>query len=146
MGASDHRRHHELWRPEPQGLRVCLRYSTWFSVGLDMSDLEAAEREQLLEIPAFRKHLFRLIQTAGILSGTTNGADGRNLVIEGRRNLGLDILRDVSRGIPCDDPEAALNLLLIQVLREGAQSTPQEKTRGKRSRLSDLDEQEDDRT
>lgn len=108
-----------------------------------MSDLEIAEREQLLEIPAFRKHLFRLIQTAGILSGTTNGADGRNLVIEGRRNLGLDILRDVARGIPCDDPEAALNLLLIQVLREGAQSTPQEKTRGRRSQ--DSDDRNDDR-
>lgn len=111
-----------------------------------MSDIEIAEREQLLALPAFRKHLFRLIQTAGILSGTTNGADGRNLVIEGRRNLGLDILHDAARGIPgCDDPEAALSLLLIQVLREGAQSQPQEKPRGKRNRLSDLDEQESDR-
>lgn len=108
-----------------------------------VSDQETAEREQLLELPAFRKHLFRLIQTAGILSGTTNGADGRNLVIEGRRNLGLDILRDAARGIPCDDPEAALNLLLIQVLREGAQSTPQEKPRGRRSR--DSDDRDDDR-
>lgn len=111
-----------------------------------MSDLDVAEREQLLEIPAFRKHLFRLIQTAGILSGTTNGADGRNLITEGRRNLGLDILHDVARGIPCADPEAALSLLLIQVLREGAQSQPQEKHRGKRNRLSDLDEQEGERT
>jgi hypothetical protein len=99
-----------------------------------MSDkLERAELEALLKLGGFRKFLFRSIQLAGIHAGTTNGADGRNLVNEGRRNLGLDILHDAARGIPVDDPEAAFNLLLIRVLREGAQSTPKEKPRGGRS-------------
>lgn len=108
-----------------------------------MSDkLERAEMAELLKLPAFRKFLFRSIQSAGIFSSTTNGADGRNLVSEGRRNLGLDILHDAARGIPTSDPEAAFMLLSIQVLREGAQSIPEENTRGRRSRHDEDDPDE----
>lgn len=96
--------------------------------------IERTEMEGLLALAPFRKFLFRSIQLAGIFSSTTNGADGRNLVSEGRRNLGLDILHDAARGIPVDDAQAALNLLLMQVLREGAQSTPEDSQRDRRSR------------
>lgn len=106
---------------------------------------ERAEMEALLAMPGFRKFLYRSIQLAGIHVGTTNGADGRNLIAEGRRNLGLDILHDAARGIPVDDTEAAFSLLLIQVLREGAQSIPEEKPRGRRNHNDDRDDTDDRR-
>jgi hypothetical protein len=100
-----------------------------------MSDQEQLDREQLIALPAFLRFLSRSIQSAGIYSGTTNGADGRNLVSEGRRNLGLDILHDAAGAIPLPDPEARLKMLLLSILREDAQSTPPpEKPRGRRSR------------
>lgn len=102
--------------------------------------VERTEMEGLLALPAFRKFLFRSIQSAGIFASTTNGADGRNLVLEGRRNLGLDILHDAARGVPVDDPEAAFGLLLIQILREAAQSKPEENTRAKRTRYDEDDD------
>lgn len=108
--------------------------------------LERAELDALLKLEGFRKFLYRSIQLAGIHVGTTNGADGRNLIAEGRRNLGLDILHDAARGIPVDDPEAAFSLLLIQVLREGAQSTPPEKPHGRRNPDRDDDRDDTDRS
>ena len=109
-----------------------------------MSDkIERAELADLLKLSQFRSFLFRLIQSAGILASTTNGSDGRNLIHEGRRNLGLDILHDAARGMPVDDPEAAFGLLLIQVLREGAQTSPQEKRDGRTGRYKDEPTDED---
>ncbi len=99
---------------------------------------ERADMAGLLALPAFRKYLWRIIQASGIHAATTNGADGRNLISEGRRNLGLDMLRDAARGQPIDDPGNALTLTLIQVLSEEAQSTPAENQRGRRTdRYSD---------
>jgi len=101
---------------------------------------ERADLEALIGQPGFLRFLSRVIQSAGIYAATTNGTDGRYLVSEGRRDLGLNILRDAARGIPLvDDPAGALGLLLIQVLREEAQSTPQEIPRG-RKQSDDTDE------
>jgi hypothetical protein len=108
--------------------------------------LERSELADLLKLPGFRKFLSRAIQTAGIFSQmapTANGTDSRNLFNEGRRSLGLDILHDAARGIPVDDQEAAFGLLMIQVLREAAQ-TPQEQPRGRRSRTDELRDADDE--
>lgn len=92
---------------------------------------EIEDLRQLLAMPAFARFLFRSIQMAGILFPTTDGADGRNLISEGRRSLGLDILRDVERGQP--EPRDLI-VTLTQALLTEAQSKPQEKPRGRRSR------------
>lgn len=98
---------------------------------------DRAEMEMLLKQPAFLKFLARVIQNAGIYSAQTNGADSRHLLMEGRRDLGLTILRDAARGQPTDNAQAAFSLTLIQVLREEAQSTQQEDPRDRRNRTDD---------
>jgi hypothetical protein len=111
-----------------------------------MSDkLEAAEMAELNRLPAFRKFLWRSIQSAGILDYTKPSADGlaeRNLFNEGRRSLGLDILRDAARGMPVDDPQAAFLLLIDQTLREEIQSTPKERHGGRPSRYDEPDDED----
>lgn len=112
-----------------------------------MSDkLEKAELEELIRLPAFRKFLFRTsIQSAGLLDYNAvkaNGSDGRNLEYhEGRRSLGFEALRDAARGIPGVDGDPALWVLFDQVLREGIQSTPQEKPRAKSDRYAETDDE-----
>lgn len=103
---------------------------------------EKLDMEALLALPAFLRFLSRVIQTSEIHSAETNGTDGRHLVSEGRRDLGLNILRDAARGQPVDDPAAAFSMTLIQVLREEAQSAFQETPRARRSRYDD--EESDD--
>lgn len=98
-----------------------------------MSSTELIELQALLALPAFRKFLFRAIQTAGILAPTTNGSDGRNLDFhEGRRSLGFDLLADAARGQPVPDDQGLLTL--HQILREELQQQPEEPKHGKRSR------------
>lgn len=100
--------------------------------------LERLDMEALVKLPAFLRFLSRLIQNAGIHAATTNGTDGRYLVSEGRRDLGLTTLRDAARGIAgVEDAQAAFTLLLIQVLREDAQASPQEAPRDRRTRYDD---------
>lgn len=75
----------------------------------------------LMALPEFRRFLFRSIQLAGILSPTTNGADGRNLDFhEGRRSLGFDILRDADAGQPAPLRHPHSIMTLIAALREEA--------------------------
>lgn len=104
---------------------------------------EKQDMEKLVAEPAFLRFLSRVIQISEIHSATTDGADGRYLVSEGRRDLGLNIIRDAARGMPADDSEAAFKLLLIQVLREEAQSTIQETPIARRRRYHDEDESDD---
>ena len=85
-----------------------------------------ADLADLLERPQFKRFLFRVIQKAGIFNSTTNGSDGRNLVLEGRRTLGLEILAEVDGAQPIPSPLGIPTMTLIQVLREEAQH-PQEK-------------------
>lgn len=105
-----------------------------------MTDQEKADLADLIERPGFRRFLFRAIQTAGIFDATANGSDGRNLYLEGRRSLGLELLREVDAAQPVPSPSGIPILTLIQVLREEAQSTPQERPSGRRNGIyNDLD-------
>jgi hypothetical protein len=88
----------------------------------------------LLERAEFRRFLFRVIQTSGIFTRTTDGSVGRDLAYdEGRRNLGLDILDMAETGQPIPEVHPAGPLLtLIQALREET-SQPTEKPSGRRN-------------
>lgn len=108
-----------------------------------MSDVRTAEMAQLMALPGFRKFLFSLIQRAGVLDYapfSTNGSDGRDLAYyEGRRSLGLDILRDADAAQPAPMRHPNSIMTLMTVLREEAQTTEQEKPRGRPSRYDDDD-------
>jgi hypothetical protein len=92
---------------------------------------EKSDLVDLLARPAFLRLLGRIVQTSGIHAPAGASADLRS---EGRRNLGLDILRDVARGQTHDDPEQAFAATVIQVLAEQVQSAGEEKPRGRSSR------------
>jgi hypothetical protein len=55
--------------------------------------------KQLCAQPPFRRFLLHIVRTAGILSPTA-GASETLPFREGQRSLGLDILREASRGLP----------------------------------------------
>jgi hypothetical protein len=113
-----------------------------------MSDerLRKEDMTALIALPAFRRFLWRVIQTSGILEPTTDGSEGRHLAYaEGRRNLGLEILADAEQGQPVAHPTGIPLLSVIQVLREEVQSTPQENAHGRRyDRNSELNGSDSD--
>lgn len=85
---------------------------------------DETDMAELLELPAFRRFVFKSIQMAGILSAATTGADGRDLAFaEGRRSLGLDILRAVEAGQPAPLRHPLSIMTLIAALREEANPT-----------------------
>lgn len=98
----------------------------------------------LLGRPEFVRFLWRAIQSAGILSRTTDGSDSRDLSYDaGRRNLGLDILSMVEAGQPAAHPDGQPILTLIQTFREEA-NQPQEKINVRRKdRYDDLSDGDD---
>ncbi|WP_066807146.1 hypothetical protein [Sphingomonas asaccharolytica] len=114
-----------------------------------MTDQTDADMKQLMELPSFRRFLFRSIQTAGLLSHTaygTNGSDGRDLAFnEGRRSLGFELLREAEAALsePLRHP---LNIMtLVSVLREEAQTSDQERASGRRyDRYGDSDGNDDE--
>lgn len=90
----------------------------------DMADLMA--------LPAFRKFLWRLIQSAGILQPGTNGTAGRDLnYLEGRRSLGFDALRDAEQAFADDLRTPECILTISALLREAAQPQPKKVTHGR---------------
>jgi hypothetical protein len=99
---------------------------------VSLTDQERADLADLIERPGFRRFLFRVIQKAGIFEATANGTDQRHLVNEGRRLLGLEILREVEAAMPLQSPSGIPSLTVIQVLREEAQSPSKEKPSGRR--------------
>lgn len=106
---------------------------------------DKSDQALLLQRPEYLRFLFRVIQSAGIYQSTTNGADGRNLVSEGRRNLGLEILDMAENGQPItvSHPVGPL-LTLIQVMREETQQPSTEKPNGRRyDRNNDIDDGSD---
>lgn len=101
---------------------------------MNLSDQERADYADLLERPQFRRFLLRVIQLAGIYEATANGSAERTFFMNGRRSLGLDILREVDAAQPVAAPTSTPTLTLIQVLREDAQSHPTERNpRGRRA-------------
>lgn len=82
----------------------------------------------LLALPAFRRFLWRSIQSSGILAQGTSGADGRDLSFaEGRRSQMFAILSDVETGQPQQLRHPHAIMTLIAVLREEANPAPKEK-------------------
>lgn len=101
---------------------------------MNLSDEDKAELADLIGRPGFRRFLFRVIQNAGIFSATANGSEQRTSFNDGRRSLGLDILREVEAAMPLQSTSGIPSLTVIQVLREEAQSPPPERTKsGRRS-------------
>ncbi|WP_333883815.1 hypothetical protein [Sphingobium yanoikuyae] len=93
-----------------------------------MVSSQKQDMAELLALPAFRRFLWRSIQSSGILSQGTSGADGRDLSFaEGRRSQMFAILADVEVG----QPEAARHphniMTILAVLREEANPAPKEK-------------------
>jgi hypothetical protein len=97
-----------------------------------MTDQERADYADLLERPQFRRFLLRVIQLAGIYEATANGSAERTFYTNGRRSLGLDILREVDAAQPLPAPTSTPTLTLIQVHREDAQSQTPERTKSGR--------------
>ncbi|KQN09814.1 hypothetical protein ASE85_02440 [Sphingobium sp. Leaf26] len=82
----------------------------------------------LMAMPAFRRFLWRSIQSSGILGQGTNGADGRDLSFaEGRRSQMLAILADCDVGQPVELRHPHHIMTLIAVMREEANPAPKEK-------------------
>lgn len=103
----------------------------------------------LMELPAFRRFLFRSIQMAGVLSyrgATANGSDGRDLAYaEGRRSLGLDILREADAVLPPPLQHPTYAHTLAAILTEGTQTLSEKpNARHKHDRYADLGDGEDD--
>jgi hypothetical protein len=97
-----------------------------------MTDQERADYADLLERPQFRRFLLRVIQLAGIYEATANGSAERTFFLNGRRSLGLDILREVDAAQPIPAPTSTPTLTLIQLHREEAQLPPSERTKSGR--------------
>lgn len=101
---------------------------------MNLSDQEKSDYQDLLERPQFRRFLLRVIQLAGIYDATANGTAERTFRNEGRRSLGLDILREVDAAQPYPAQPSTPTLTLIQLHREDAQSqTPERNPRGRRN-------------
>jgi len=82
----------------------------------------------LIAMPAFHRFLWRSIQSAGIFSQATTGADARDLSFaEGRRSLMFAILSDVEQGQTPELRHPLSIITLIAVLREEANPAPKEK-------------------
>jgi hypothetical protein len=93
-----------------------------------VSTAQEQDMAELLSLPAFRRFLWRSIQTAGIFSQSTSGADGRDLSFaEGRRAQMFAILADVDVGQPVNARHPHNIMTLLAVLREEASPVPKEK-------------------
>jgi hypothetical protein len=111
-----------------------------------MSDkTEKGDMELLLQRGEFLRFLLRVIQSAGIFTSTTDGSDSRHFQMEGRRQLGLEILEMAEAAQPQPSPDIPAATLL-QVLLEEARKPQTEKPNGRKDRydrtadLADPDE------
>ena len=113
-----------------------------------MSDdkLIAEDMAWLMNQPQFRRFGWRVIQMSGLFYGaTTDGSEGRYLLAEGRRQLGLEILAECEKGHPVQHPDGVPLLTTIQLLREEAQQQPKEPKHAKRySRTDEIAETDPD--
>jgi hypothetical protein len=103
-----------------------------------VSDQRVADMQFLMEQPAFRRFVFRSIQTAGMLThkgAGTQGFDGRDLAFaEGCRSLGFFILAECECGLPSDLQRPADNLMtLLSVLNEESKDIGTEKKNVRRN-------------
>lgn len=96
---------------------------------------EQLDLKQLVEVRAFRRFLFRIIESAGIAISAAK--DDTALRMEGRRALGLEILGWVEGALPdttgSAQPLAALHMAIAETL------TPKEKRHGRQGSRYDED-------
>jgi hypothetical protein len=94
---------------------------------------EADDIQKLVEVRAFRRFLFRIVEAAGI--GIPAVKDDMALRMEGRRALGLEILGWVETALPdttgSAQPLAALHMALSEAL------APKEKRNARPSRYEE---------
>jgi hypothetical protein len=105
-------------------------------------EIARADMERLLEQSEFRLFLFAAIQRAGMWD-VANGHDQRDLAFfEGRRSLGLELLRMADDGQPdaLRSPHALATLDAI--IRTAMNPPPQskEKAHGRQDRYEDIPE------
>jgi hypothetical protein len=109
--------------------------------------IEAKDAAALLEKQEFRRFLYAVIQSAGLLSNN-EGADGRTVTDQslewhsGRRSLGHDILLMIEQGQPdaLRSPDGSPVATLIAVLREHMNPKEKPNERNKHSdRYADID-------
>ena len=83
----------------------------------------------LLAIPAFQRFLFSVIQTSGLFEVSANARDGRALFLEGRRSLGLDIMRAFEDAQSAQSQTGLPVVTIQRAMREGDKSiqTPDER-------------------
>lgn len=114
---------------------------------------ELADMQLLVEMPAFNRFLWRVIQTSGFFRRATDGSRDACLLNEGRRSLGLDVLSMVEAGQPASHDRDPI-FTMIRVLREEATPTQQETDHvpskrterfNRHDELDDTDADEDDR-
>jgi hypothetical protein len=106
-----------------------------------LTDAEKVEMSGLLEIPAFRSLVYRLMISTGVFAVQTNGADGRDLNFsEGRRSVALELLNDLEASQPVAHREPVPILTLIQTFREVAQTAPIKGVKRDRDQYRDLDD------
>lgn len=91
-----------------------------------------ADMATLVESPAFRRFLFRVVESAGICIPATK--DDMSLRLEGKRALGLEILGWVDAALDRETPStqrqfAALHLAIAEVL------APKEKRNDRRNHV-----------
>lgn len=88
---------------------------------------EENDMQLLMALPEFKRFLFRAIQTSGLFQISTNGSDGRDLVFyEGRRSMGLDLLRDAEQALDARLRTPENLITLSAIIREESQK-PSEK-------------------
>jgi hypothetical protein len=83
---------------------------------MNLTDQERADYADLIERPQFQD-LSCADSIGGIYEATANGSAERTFFANGRRSLGLDILRIVEAAQPLPAPAHIPTLTLIQVPR-----------------------------
>ena len=99
---------------------------------MNLTEQETADFVDLMERPQFRRFCLRLIQMSGIFLATANGSETRTFYENGRRSLGLEVLRLLEAAQPVQGNSGNPTLTMIQLLREEAQSPPIERTKSGR--------------
>ncbi len=61
-----------------------------------LPDMVAMDVENLLELPGFRRFVFTVLESCGMYSGSFHSEAAFLAYAEGRRSLGLDILRTLT--------------------------------------------------
>lgn len=95
----------------------------------------------LMRRPEFKRFLFRSIQTSGLFQSSTNGSDGRDLNFhEGRRSMGLELLRDAENALDARMRTPECLLTLNSIIREESQKPSEKPSEQTKNRHSELDE------